>query len=136
VLFAAPFSASVPAAQNLLLQASNPPGSGKTMYISRVFGSSSSGVNLTLLKNGTFTGSPITPVNLNFGSANASSMTAQGATGTAGGSPTSILSLLLPQQPFILNLDGSIVIPPGSSLIVMIGTGTTNASAQIQWWEY
>ena len=94
VLFAASFAASVPAGQNLLLQVANPPGSGRTMYVSRVFGSSSAAVTLALYRNGTFTGSAITPVNLNFGSANASAMTAQGGTGTLGGGPAVLLSLI------------------------------------------
>lgn len=137
VLFIAHFSASVPAAQNLMLQVTNPMGSGRTMYISRVSGSSSaSNVLLTLLRNGTFSGSAVTPVNLNFGSANTSAMTAQGGTGTVGGSPTTVAALILPTEPLVYSIGGGIVVPPGNSLTVTIGTGTTNAAAQIQWWEY
>ena len=137
VLFAVPFAASVPGGQNLLLQAANPPGSGKTMYVSRIFGSSSaSNVTMSLYRNGTFTGTAVTPVNLNFGSANTSVMTAQGTTGSLGGGPTLLMSILLPEMPFTLDVGGSIIVPPGSALTVLIGTGSTNATAQIQWWEY
>ncbi|WP_282938419.1 hypothetical protein [Paenibacillus sp. RC67] len=136
-LYIANFSSSITSAQNLILQVTNPVGSGKTMYVSRVYGSSSiAGATATLQKNGTVTGSAVTPLNLNFGSSNTSVMTARGAAGTVTGSPVSFLMLILPSGPFSLSFTGSIIVPTGNSLTISVGLGAATASAVVSWWEY
>ncbi|WP_036746428.1 hypothetical protein [Paenibacillus sp. UNC451MF] len=107
------------------------------MYISRVAGSASiAGATATLLKNGTVTGSTVTPLNLNFGSANTSVMTVRSATGTVTGSPVPFVTLILPAGPFMISFTGSILVPPGSALTITVGTGAATASANVSWWEY
>ncbi|MFC6226602.1 hypothetical protein ACFQI7_02185 [Paenibacillus allorhizosphaerae] len=89
------FRHALAAGQNLLLQISNPAGSGKTMFVSRVSGGISiAGATIAILKNGTVTGTTVTPVNLNFGSSNTSVMAAKSATGTVTGSPVTVISLI------------------------------------------
>ncbi|WP_088833691.1 hypothetical protein [Paenibacillus tyrfis] len=115
ILFSANFSSSITAAQDAILQVSNPANSGKTMYVSRIAGSSSiSGTTVNVLKNATVAGSAVTPVNLNFGSTTASVMTVQSLAGTMGGTPVTILTLILAAGSFVLELGGRIVVPPGN----------------------
>lgn len=136
-LYIADFSSSITGTQNLLLQVSNPAGSGKTMYVSRVYGSASNaGTTATLQKNATVTGTTVTPLNLNFGSSNTSVMTARGTAGTVSGSPVTFLTLVLSAGPFALTFTGSIIVPAGNSLTVSVGLGGATASAVISWWEY
>lgn len=137
ILFAANFSSSITAAQNAILQVSNPSNSGKTMYVSRIAGSSSiAGTTVNVLKNATVAGSAVTPVNLNFGSTTVSVMTAQSLAGTVSGSPVAILTLVLSAGSFVLELGGRIVVPPENSITVSVGLGSATASANINWWEY
>ncbi|CAG7617366.1 hypothetical protein PAECIP111802_00399 [Paenibacillus allorhizosphaerae] len=65
------------------------------MFVSRVSGGISiAGATIAILKNGTVTGTTVTPVNLNFGSSNTSVMAAKSATGTVTGSPVTVISLI------------------------------------------
>jgi hypothetical protein len=137
ILFAANFSSNISAGQNLILHTSNPAANSKTMYISRVSGSASAaGTTVTLLKNGTVSGAVVTPVNLNFGSSNSSGMSVISATGSAAGSPTTFLTLILQAGEFVIDFTGRIVVPPGHSLTVTVGLGAANATANVNWWEY
>lgn len=139
LLFTIPFSSTVTTAAPLVLQVSNPVGSGRTMYISRVTGSSATAaLTLTLLRNATVGGSVITPVNLNFGSAVTSVMTARSATAAPTGSPATLVSLLLAAGPVIVDFSGQIVVPSGNSLTISItiGSGSSGATGGISWWEY
>ncbi|MDF2927213.1 MAG: hypothetical protein K0R57_6127 [Paenibacillaceae bacterium] len=137
ILYAANTSGSITAAQNLLLQVTNPGGSGRTMYISRIAGSISiSGATLTVSRGGTFSGSAVTPVNYNFGSGSVSSMTSQRLAGTLGGSPATLIASILSAGQFSSDYNGRIIVPPGSTISVAIGLGAATASANISWWEY
>lgn len=137
ILYSANFSAAIGAGQNLILQTSNPANSGKTIYISRVSGSvSAAGATFSLLKNGTVSGSSVTPVNLNFGSVNTSVMGVFSATGTVSGSPLTIITLVLSAGHFIIDFTGRIIVPPGSSLTITVGPGSASATANVNWWEY
>lgn len=137
LLFIANTSGAITASQNLLLQVTNPGGSGKTMYISRIAGSITiSGATMSVIRAGTFTGTVVTPVNYNFGSAAASSMTSQRTAGTVSGSPVTLFSNVLAAGPFSSDFNGRIIVPPGSSIMVSVGLGAATASANISWWEY
>lgn len=137
ILFGANYAASPGAGQNLVLQVSNPGGSGKTMYVSRISGSvTTAGTTFSILKNGTIAGTAVTPVNFNFASAGTSAMTARSLLGTVSGSPVTVLAFLLAAGQFNVDFTGSIVVPAGTSLTVTIGTGSTTASANPVWWEY
>jgi hypothetical protein len=130
-------SINVPIGQNLLLQVSNPVGSGKTVYISSISGGASAAATVTLYSGGTITGgtSP-TPFNTNFSSTNSSVMTTKLNTGSLGGTFNTFMSLLIASGLFILNANGGIIVPPGESLTVSVGTGSLTASGNITWWEY
>lgn len=137
ILFVANTSGSISGAQNLLLQVSNPGGSGKTMYISRISGGISiAGAALTVLKGGTFTGTTVTPVNFNLGSSGLSSMTSQRLAGTVGGSPVTLTTAVLTAGQYAVDYNGRIVIPPGNSITVSVGLGSATASINMTWWEY
>lgn len=139
LLFTIPFSSTVTTAAPLVLQVSNPVGSGRTMYISRVTGSSATAaITLTLLRNATVGGSVITPINLNFGSVFTSLMIGRSATVAPTGSPASVVSWLLAAGPVIIDFSGQIVVQPGNSLtaLLTVASGNSGATAGISWWEY
>lgn len=128
---------SVPSGQNLLVQVTNPGGSGKTMYISRIIGGITAAATLTIASGGTFTAAATpAPFNMNFGSATASSMTTKTANGTLGGSPVSFTAILAAAGQYTIGFGGGIVVPPGGVLTFSAGTGALNASANIMWWEF
>ncbi|WP_151737173.1 hypothetical protein [Paenibacillus tengchongensis] len=138
LLFSAPFASTVTTAAPLVIQLSNPAGSGRTAYVSRVTGSSAaSAVTLSLLRNATVTGATTAPVNFNFGSATASVMTVRTATAAPTGSPATLIALLLAPGPTIVDLNGRIIVPPGSSvtLTMTIASGSSAATGSINWWE-
>jgi len=138
VLFGVNFASTVTTSAPLVLQVTNPLGSGKDMYISRVAGSAAAAaVILTIIKNGTVSGTAVTKVNLNFGSSTVSVMTAQSATTAIIGTPVTVASLLLSAGPFLINYTGSIIVPPNNSLTVSatISSGTSASTASINWWE-
>lgn len=139
LLFGIPFASTVTTSAPLVMQVSNPAGSGRTLYISRVIGSTgTASVTLTLLRNATVGGSVITPLNYNFGSAAASVAVARTATAAPTGSPGTVMSMLLAIGPVIIDLDGRIVLPPGNSLTltITIASGSTAATGTISWWEF
>lgn len=137
ILFVANTSGSITAAQNLLLQVTNSGVGGKTMYVSRIAGSISiAGATITIYQGGTFSGTTVTPVNLNLGKATTSSMSAQRLAGTVGGSPVTLINAILSAGQYSSDYSGRIVVPPGSTLTVSIGLGAGTASANISWWEY
>ncbi|WP_150268974.1 hypothetical protein [Paenibacillus tepidiphilus] len=138
LLFSAPFASTVTTAAPLVIQVANPGGSGRTAYVSRVTGSSAaSAVTLTVLRNATVTGATIAPVNFNFGSVNASVMTVRTSTAAPTGSPGTLASLLLAAGPVVVDFNGRIVVPPGSSvtLAITIASGSSAATGSINWWE-
>lgn len=139
LLFGIPFAATVTSSAPLVMQVSNPGGSGRTVYISRVIASTgTASVTLTLLRNATVGGSVITPLNYNFGSAVTSAAAARTATAAPTGSPATLMSMLLAIGPVILDFDGRIILPPGNSLTlsVTIASGSTAATGNISWWEF
>ncbi|AIQ54710.1 hypothetical protein [Paenibacillus sp. FSL R7-0331] len=139
LLFAIPFTSTVTTAAPLVIQLFNPVGSGRTAYISRVTASSATAaVTLSLLRNATVTGTTGTPVNFNFGSSVTSVMTARTSTAAPTGSPANLASLLLAAGPVLVDFNGRIVVPSGSSLTVSItiASGSTAATGSINWWEY
>ncbi|MBW4080917.1 hypothetical protein [Paenibacillus sp. S150] len=139
LLFAVPFTSTVTASAPLVLQISNPAGSGRTVYISRVTASSAAaGVTLALLRNATVSGSTVTPVNFNFSSSVTSVMTARSSTAAPTGSPGTLMSLLLSTGPVIINLNGRIIVPPGNSLTLSltVASGSIAGTGGISWWEY
>lgn len=138
LLFGIPFASTVTASAPLVMQVANPGGSGRTVYISRVIASSgTAAVTLTLLRNAALGGAVITPVNYIFGSAVTSVATARTATAAPTGSPATLLSMLLATGPVILDFDGRIMVPPGTSLTatVTIASGSAAATGHISWWE-
>jgi len=139
MLFGVNFASTVTTAAPLVLQLTNPSGSGKNMYVSRIAGSAATAaVILTIIKNGTVSGTAVTKVNLNFGSTAVSVMTAQSATTAVTGSPVTVSSMLLAAGPFVINYTGSIIVPPNTSLTVTatLSSGTSATTASINWWEY
>jgi hypothetical protein len=139
LLFGIPFSSTVTTAAPLVLQVSNPAGSGRTLYVSRVTSSTATAaVTLTLLRNATVGGTTITPINFNFGSALSSVMIARSSTTAATGGPATLVSLFLAVGPVIVDFTGQIVVPPGNSITasITIASGTSAATAAISWWEY
>jgi hypothetical protein len=139
LLFGLPFTSTVTTSAPLVLQVSNPGGSGRTLYISQVTASSATAaLTLALLRNATVSGTTATPVNMNFGSSVTSVMTARTSTAAPTGSPATLLSLLLAVGPLIYNLNGRIIVPPGNSLTISItiSTGSSAATGGIYWWEY
>lgn len=139
LLFSIPFASTVTTAAPLVLQVSNPAGSGRTAYISRVAASTAaSPVTLTLLRNAVVSGSAVTPVNFNFGSAVTSVMTSRTATAAPTGGPATLVSLFLAPGPVIVEYNGRIIVPPGNSLTlsITIASGSSAATGNINWWEY
>lgn len=139
LLFGIPFTSTVTTAAPLVLQVSNPGGSGRTAYISQVTASSATAaLTLALLRNATVSGTTVTPVNLNFGSAVTTVMTVRTSTTAPTGSPATLTSLLLAAGPLLYDLNGRIIVPPGNSLTISItiSTGSSAATGGIYWWEY
>ncbi|MCS7459587.1 hypothetical protein N0M98_05485 [Paenibacillus doosanensis] len=130
-------SVSVPASQSLLLQAVNPAGSGKTMYVSRIMGGVTGSAAVFVYSGGTITGgtNPV-PVNMLFGSTSKSSMTTKQSTGTLGATFINVISLPVSSGLYSIPLTGSIVVPAGQILTVTVGTGALTASINIVWWEF
>lgn len=139
LLFGIPFTSTVTTAAPLVIQISNPGGSGRTLYVSRVTASSATAaVTLSLLRNATVTGATVTPINYNFGSALTSVMTARTSTAAPTGGPATLVSLLLAVGPVVVDFTGQIVVPPGNSIStsVTIASGSSAATTSISWWEY
>lgn len=132
----------------ITLQISNPTGSGKTLYVSRITGGTGVSLNLlssfsatlALTKGGTLSSpAAITPVNANFSSANTSAMTARSSLSAASGG-TLFLSAPLSAGPFVSEQNGRLVVPPNQALTVTVSAalsvlGVLSATANVMWWE-
>ncbi|WP_127584473.1 hypothetical protein [Paenibacillus koleovorans] len=128
---------SVGGGSSLLLQAANAGGSGKTMYISRIVGGTTAAVVLTINSSGTITGGVTpTPFNTRFGSANTSVMTGRRNTGTLGGSPTVFWTAQLSAGLFSVEFRGGLIVPPGQTISITLGTTASSSSINLSWWEY
>ncbi|MEC0370380.1 hypothetical protein [Paenibacillus chibensis] len=129
-------SVSVPASQSLLLQISNPSGSGKSVHVSRISGGATAAAAVNVYSGGTITGGTTpTPQNNLFGSSIASVVAARQNNGTLGGTPILYLNLPITTGIYSINLDGSLIVPPGQTLTVTLGTGALTASVNLTWWE-
>jgi hypothetical protein len=130
-------SISVGAGLNLLLQVVNATGSGRTLYVSRISGGTTAAATLNVYSGGTITGgTTTTPVNTLLGNANTSVMTTRQIAGTLTGTSTSLLSIPLTAGIYMLNLNGSIIVPPGQTLTISAGTGAQTAAINLSWWEF
>ncbi|WFR63980.1 hypothetical protein P9222_07105 [Paenibacillus amylolyticus] len=128
---------AIPASQNLLLQILNTAGSGRTVRIASLSGGTTAAATLVVYSGGTVTvGTTPVPVNTLLGNTNASIVTTRQNTGTLGGTFTSVLSIPLTAGIYALDLNGSIVVPPGQSLSISLGTGSQTAAINLFWWEF
>ncbi len=130
------------------IQVTNPAGSGRTLYVSRITGGVTVALNLlssfsgtlTLSQNGTLTTpTTLTPVNSNFASTQTSVMTARSSTAAVTGAST-FFSVPLEAGPFLYEENGRYVVPPGQSINMTVSASLTVAglvgtSADIMWWE-
>ncbi|MBR2565384.1 MAG: hypothetical protein IKE29_12255 [Paenibacillus sp.] len=132
-------NSSLPSNQNLLLQIVNASGSGRTVRIAGLFGGTTAAATLVVYSGGTVAipGS-VTPVPVNtlLGNTNTSIVTTRQNTGTLGGTFTSLLSMPLTAGMYTLDLNGSIVVPPGQTLSISVGTGNQTAAINLFWWEF
>jgi len=127
----------IPSNQNLLLQILNAAGSGRTIRIASLSGGTTAAATLVVYSGGTVTiGSTPVPVNTLLGNANTSVVTTRQNTGTLGGTFTSLLSIPLTAGLYALDLNGSIVVPPGQSLSIGLGTGNQTGAINLFWWEF
>lgn len=127
----------LPTNQNLLLQIVNAAGSERTVRIASLSGGATAAATLVLYAGGTVVGgSTPTPVNTLLGNSNTSIVTARQNTGTLTGAPTSLLSIPLTAGLYALDLNGSIVVPPGQSLSISLGVGNQTGSINLFWWEF
>ncbi|QHW32450.1 hypothetical protein GZH47_17620 [Paenibacillus rhizovicinus] len=130
------------------MQISNPSGSGRTLYVSRITGGV--GISLSLLSsfNGSMTlnragtiasPSTLTPFNTLFGSAAASVMTASSSASAISGG-TDFINYPIEPGLFSLDYNGSLVVPPNQSISVTVSgalsvAGVLACFANITWWE-
>lgn len=127
----------IPSNQNLILQILNAAGSGRTLRISSIMGGATAAATLVIYSGGTVTaGSTPVPVNTLLGNTNTSVVTTRQNTGTLGGTFTSLTSIPLTAGMYSLDLNGSIVVPPGQTLSVSVGTGNQTAAINLFWWEF
>ncbi|ETT35345.1 hypothetical protein MHI48_28900 [Paenibacillus sp. FSL H7-0942] len=127
----------IPSNQSLLLQILNAAGSGRTIRISSLTGGTTAAATLVIYSGGTVTaGSTPVPVNTLLGNTNASVVTTRQNTGTLGGTFTSIASIPLTAGMYSLGLNGSIIVPPGQTLSISVGTGNQTAAINLFWWEF
>ncbi|WP_405131009.1 hypothetical protein MHB43_30705 [Paenibacillus sp. FSL H8-0317] len=130
-------NSSIPSNQNLLLQVVNAAGSGRTLRISGLTGGTTAAATLVIYSGGTVTGgSTPVPVNTLLGNTNTSVVSTRQNTGTLGGAFTSLTSIPLTAGMYLLNLNGSIIVPPGQTLSISVGTGNQTAAINLFWWEF
>ncbi|WP_336762822.1 hypothetical protein [Paenibacillus sp. USHLN196] len=130
-------NSSIPSNQNLLLQVVNAVGSGRTLRISGLTGGTTAAATLVIYSGGTVTGgSTPVPVNTLLGNTNTSVVTTRQNTGTLGGAFTSLTSIPLTAGMYSLNLNGSIIVPPGQTLSISVGTGSQTGAINLFWWEF
>ncbi|PWW08503.1 hypothetical protein DFQ01_101226 [Paenibacillus cellulosilyticus] len=126
---------SVGSGVSLLLQITNPSGSGRTVYLSRVAGGASNTITLTIASSGTITGGTTpAPVNAYLGSATTSVVTTKQNTGTLGGTPATFFTATAADI-YVVEFNGSIIVPANQTLTVTAGTGSVTASLNLVWWE-
>ncbi|MDK8181478.1 hypothetical protein [Paenibacillus sp. UMB4589-SE434] len=127
---------SVGGSQNLLLQISNPSGSGKSVYMNNISGGSSASASLILYSGGSIAGgtAPST-INSNLGNATTSIVTTKQLTGTLGGTPTTLYSTFVTAGIYTFTFGGSIVVPPNQVFTVSLGVGALTGSINLNWWE-
>lgn len=129
-------STSVASGSNLLIQITNPSGSGKSLYISGISGGISAAATINVYSGGTVSGGTTpTPFNSQFGSTVASIATARTSTGSVSGTPTLFYTALLAAGIFNLTFTGAVIVPPNRSIAISVGTGAITAAANIIWWE-
>ncbi|TVX89594.1 hypothetical protein [Paenibacillus agilis] len=126
----------------------NNPSSTRTCYIIRVAGGVGVGLSLlssltasySLYQNGTLTSpTPLTPINANLGSTNTSSMSVTSSTGAVSGG-TLLLTVPVNAGAIIADYNGSIIVPPSTTLSLSISAaltvaGTLSTQASFLWWE-
>ncbi|MGG3573425.1 hypothetical protein ABES25_22580 [Bacillus gobiensis] len=129
---------------SIFLQITNPAGSGRTLHIGRIAGTANTNTIITLNRNGSFAaaGTPVTPVNSNFGSATTSVATAkfvnQVADPTVGG--VIFQDILQPATGgiTIFEYDGQIVMPSGTTFVIRLinnAGGGNILSLNVSFWE-
>jgi hypothetical protein len=127
---------------SLLLQITNPAGSGRTLHIGRIAGTANTNTIITFRRNGSFVGgTAITPVNGNFGSANLSVATATFITQVADAVGGDIFQDIL--QPAaggitLFEYNGQIVMPPGTTFVIRLinnAGGGNILSLNVSYWE-
>ncbi|WP_260985272.1 hypothetical protein [Paenibacillus xylanexedens] len=127
----------LPSNQNLLLQIINAAGSGRTIRISSILGGATAAATLVIYSGGTVAGSnaPV-PINTLLGNVNASVVTTRQNTGTLGGAFTSLISIPLTAGMYMLDFNGALVVPPGQTLSISLGTGNQTGAINLSWWEF
>ncbi|AZN38665.1 hypothetical protein [Paenibacillus albus] len=129
-------STSVGSGSSLLLQATNPSGSGKKLYISRIAGGTTAAATLTVASAGTITGGTTpTPFNALFGSSKTSIATTKQNTGTLGGTPTTCFVTPLTAGLFDIAFAGSLIVQENRTISVTLGTGSLTGAINLTWWE-
>lgn len=129
-------STTVGAGSNLLVQITNPNGSGRSLYISKISGGVSASAAVNLYSGGTVTGGTTpAPFNMQLGNAATSVAGARVATGSVTGTPTLFYTSLLTAGMFEIVFTGGLIVAPNRSIAISIGTGAITAAANISWWE-
>jgi hypothetical protein len=126
----------------LVVQISNPTGSGKVMHVETVLGSAVTETTLDVIRNGSFaaTGTTLTPRNANTSFNDSSVMTEkfinQATDPTTGG--FSLLSSIQTGGSKEFDFNGSIIITANNTLIIRLANNANKAapmSISISWWE-
>ena len=152
VLFSANASNSATIVLSLLsavisVRISNPAGSGRTLYLSRISGSiggtsvlTSISGSFTIVKGGTISSpSTVTPVNNNLASAAASSMSVQSSTAAISGGIV-LTNVQIAPGVFSPAFTGSIIVPPNNVISISVSSssaavGTIISALSLNWWE-
>ncbi len=129
-------NAAVGGGASQLTQLTNPNGSGKSLYVSKISGGVTAAGSLIVYSGGTVTGGTTpTPFNCQLGNATASVATARVVSGSITGSPTTIMSMPMAAGMFALDFTGGIIVPPNSVITLALGPGALTAATNIMWWE-
>ncbi|MBM7566614.1 hypothetical protein [Paenibacillus sacheonensis] len=129
-------SVAVGGGTSLLLQAANPSGSAKKLYLSRISGGASAAAALTVFSGGTITGGTTpAPVNALLGSATATVATTRQNAGTLGGTPTTVMAMQITAGMYVVDFGGGLIVQANQTLSVALGTGALTGSINLTWWE-
>lgn len=129
-------SVSVGSGSSLLLQAANPSGNTKKLYLSSITGGTTAAATLTILSGGTITGGTTpTPFNALFGSGTTSSAATKQNTGTLGGTPTTVMALQVTAGMFSVDFSGGLIVQANTTVSVTLGTAALTGSINLTWWE-